>query len=797
MIRQTRLAVRAFLKRPVYSFINVFGLGLGLACFALISLFVKGELSYDRHHEDADRIYRVGFRGTPPNSATDEFAVVSNLISTTIRDDFPEVEALTRMMTFSGSVLKDGEHYYDDQFLYVDDAALDVFTVPFVSGAREGALERPNTVVISESMAEKYFDIGNPVGQMLVVDDSLNWEVTAVMEDIPATSHFQADFLLSFATVESQFDNNAGWLNLGLYAYLKTRPGIDFSAFEAGVANVIHDHIGEDLDAMNFKTELLLEPLTGIYLTSKLGGQIGATGDMTQVWVFSAVALFILLLAGINFTNLSTARSMERAREVGVRKSIGSTRSALVIQFLGESVTLAMFSLVVGLIMAAASLELLNELASRDIAYSALLDPELLGILVGATLLSGLLGGLYPALLLSGFNPVDVLKGSNHSSKTGAFVRKSLVTTQFAISIGLITGTIVVNQQLDWMQNRDLGFNKEQMLVVDAQAVSRRSIEGRTLDILAQFEQLSLVQEATLSQGIPGRGSGRVLFRTENLSDDDIRSADVLNVGRDWFETYGIPLVAGRSFDPARDTDLDDAIIINESLAEYAGFQHPEDALGVRIPQGGGNRMIIGVLTDYHHSSLKDEIQPTLYYPTDRIMNFVSLRIAGQDAVRAVEEVGAVWSTLFPEIAFESFFLDDDFNRQYQQEERLQRIFSLFSILAIAIACLGLFGLAAFTAQQWTKEIGIRKVMGASVGSLVGMLSREFAILVLVGLVIAIPISLWGLNQWLEPFPYRIDIAWWVFAVSGAMTLGIALATVGWQAMRAASIDPIKSLRYE
>jgi len=270
-----------------------------------------------------------------------------------------------------------------------------------------------------------------------------------------------------------------------------------------------------------------------------------------------------------------------------------------------------------------------------------------------------------------------------------------------------------------------------------------------------------------------------------------------VNIGRDWFTTYGVEIVAGRAFDPERDADLDDAIIVNETLARYAGFDKPEDALGVRVPSGGANRMIIGILQDYHHTSLKDEIQPTLYFPNDRIMNYISLRIAGQDAIQTVEEVGAIWTTLFPEIAFNSFFLDDDFNRQYQAEERLQRIFTLFSVLAVLIACLGLFGLAAFTAQQRTKEIGIRKVMGASVGSLVGLLSREFAILVLVGLLIAVPVTLWGLNLWLEPFSYRIEIEWWVFLLSGAITLAIALLTVGWQAMRAASADPIKSLRYE
>ncbi|MDA0378653.1 MAG: ABC transporter permease [Bacteroidetes bacterium] len=399
--------------------------------------------------------------------------------------------------------------------------------------------------------------------------------------------------------------------------------------------------------------------------------------------------------------------------------------------------------------------------------------------------------------MLSSFRPVEVLKGSNHSTSSGAAVRKTLVALQFAISIGLIAGTIVVKQQLDYMRSQELGFDQEQMLVVDMQEVPRSLTEGREDDILARFGALAPIRQATLSATIPGRGAGRNLFRTENLPDDDIRSAAVVNVGVDFFDTYGMQMVAGRGFDPTLETDLYDAIVVNETLVLSPPTEQPGDAIGQRIPMGGGGRTIIGVLGDYHHASLRDTIEPTLFFPTNRIMNYVSLRLAGQEAIPAVAAVEEVWNELFPDLAFASFFLDDDFNRQYQAEERLERIFTLFAGLAILIACLGLFGLSAFTAQQRTKEIGVRKVLGASIPSIVTLLSREFAVLVGVGLVLSIPAVSYGLDTWLDAFPYHIEVAWWVFLLSGVAALVIALLTVGYQALRVAAADPVHSLRYE
>jgi len=796
-IRNLRIGFRALVKRPGYSFINIFGLAIGLACFALISLFVRDELSYDKHHADVDRVYRVTFVGHPPNSDPDYFAVVSAPVGRTIREEVPGVESVLRIAETSATVVQNGTYFFGDRFWYAEPELFDVFSMPIVEGSREGQLERPNTMVITEQMATKYFPDGSPIGRSLTLNDSLHYEITAVVEDVPAASHFEGDFFISYATRLERIPENEAWLNLGMYTYFKVEPAVDLAVLEARIQGLPNEKFGEQLAQYGFGAQLDMEPLADIYLKSKIGAQIAATGDMTQVWVFSAVAIFILLLAGINFTNLATARSMERAREVGVRKAIGSSRGALVFQFLGESSVMSIMALVIGLILASVGLGFLNDIAAKDLSQGMLFSGDILGILLASALLSGLLGALYPALMLSGFKPVEVLKGSNHSSKSGAFVRKGLVATQFAISIGLIAGTIVVSQQLSFMRDQDLGFEKDQMLIVDAQTVPRNEMQARVQTVLDKFESISSVQQASFSGNIPGRASGRLLFRTEDLAEDDMRSGAVINVGYDYFENYQIPIIAGRTFSRDFPADMAESMVINENLVGYVGYSSPEEALGKSFPMGGRERTVIGVIGDYHHTSLKTEIQPTMFFPTERVNNFISLNVAGADAARTMEAVGAEWAALFPAFPFEGFFLDDDFNRQYQAEERLMNVFGIFSTFAIFIACLGLFGLAAFTAQQRTKEIGIRKILGANVSSLIGLLSREFAALVLVGLVVAIPMTIYGLGKWLEPFPYKIEIAWWVFGLAGLAAMAIALLTVGYQAAKVALADPVTSLRYE
>jgi putative ABC transport system permease protein len=794
--RFSRTAVRSTLKRPGFAAINIFGLGLGLACFTLIMLFVTDELSYDAFHKDSDRIFRVAFTGYPPNSEPDHFAIASSTAGRHIRTDFPDVESLVRLQPFDPTVLQNGEYFFDDRFFYAEPELLDVFTLPFLYGSPEGQLERPQTMIMTESMAQKYFGEANPVGESMTLNDSVRVEITGVIRDIPLNSHFRSEFFVSYATYSAQVPENEGWLNLGQYIYLKLGPNVDPVAFADRIRGLAHEKIGDELDQFGFKIDLELEPLTEIYLTSKRTAQIGPTGDMTQIWVFSAIAVFVLLLATINFTNLSTARSFERAREVGVRKSLGSSRSELMAQFLGESLAMAFVSLVTGWLLAGASLSVLNDIAGKDIPYEALLRPQLLLVTVSAAWVSGLLGGIYPAFVLSSFRAVNVLKGVFHASKSGAFVRKALVSVQFAVSIALISGTVIVMQQLHFLKGQDLGFDPEQVLVIDGQTLTRSAVGERYESILSSFKSMAGVQDASFSRTIPGRGVGRVLVQAEGLAEDDVRSLAQVGVGYGFFENLAIPMVAGRSYSADFAADDERGVIINEEAVRYFGWSSPQEALGKSVGLGGGRR-VIGVVSDYHHGSLKEAVRPTRYDLDLNATSYLALRISGSDASQAVEEARTLWASIFPGFPFESFFLDDDFNRQYQAEERLMSVFKIFSVLAILIACLGLFGLAAFTAAQRTKEIGVRKVLGASVFSIIRLLSKEFVVLVLFGLVLAVPATIYGMNRWLEPFPYRVDVAWWVFGLVGLGALAIALLTVGYQAAKVASADPVTSLRYE
>lgn len=796
-LKHFRTSLRAFTKRPGYSFLNIASLGLGLGCFALIMLFVTDELSYDTHHKDADRIYRLAFTGFPPNSAPDHFASVSSPMGRHIREDFPQVEALVRLQPYGPTVLHNGTYFFDDVFYFAEPSLFDVFTFEFLAGSQADQLVRPNTAVMTESVARRYFDTTQAVGRTITVNDSTHYEITGVIADLPATSHFKADFFVSYATFLQTQPEDEAWLSIGQYAYLKTNENIDFEPFEARIKGFAHEKIAAELDQFGFKVELVLEPLTSIYLTSKRSYQIGPTGDMTQVWVFSGIAVFILILGMINFTNLATARSFERAKEVGVRKSIGSSRSALVGQFLSESLLLACISFVVGMVLAALGLPVLNEIAGKSIAYSGLFSPKLLLIGLGATAVSGSLGGAYPAFVLSSFKSVDVLKGVFHASKSTSMIRKGLVSLQFAISIGLIAGTAIVVQQVQFLQSQDLGFSADQVLVIDGQNIPRSRVQNNVDALLSRFNALSSVKQVAFSQTVPGRGSGRRLVSAEGLPDDDVRSVSVVNVGYDYFETLNISLAAGRLFNRSFADEVDQAgIIINEEAVRYFGWASAEDALGKTVGLNA-NSTVVGVIQDYHHESLKDVVQPTIYSLFPASSRFLSIKLASGDASNIITSANEIWTSFFPGYPFESFFLDDDFNKQYQAEERLMNVFYVFSFLATIIACLGLFGLAAFTAAQRTKEIGIRKVMGASVGSIVRLLSTEFVILVSIGLLIAIPATVYGMNLWLAPFPEKVPIAWWVFGVAGLGAIVVALATVSYQAVRAASADPVKSLRYE
>lgn len=791
------VALRALRRHPGYAFINIVGLGLGIAAFAVIMLFVGEELSYDSYHDDADRIYRVAFTGHPPNSEPDYFAVTSTPVGRVIRADYPEVESVVRIRGFTAPVTIGPRTEYEQSMWFAEPDLFDVFTIPLLEGSRDGLLEAPGTMVVTESTARRLFGAEDAVGRTVVVNDTSSIAIQGVIADFPSASHFRTDYIVSWATLLQFQPEGEAWLGLGIYTYVKLLPGVDPSAFGAKIRPLIQERFAETLTRIGFKADLTLEPLTDIYLKSKLKYQIGPVGDQTQVWVFAAIALFVLLLAVINFTNLATARSMDRAREVGVRKVAGSTRAALVAQFLSESVVLALFSLVVAVGLILVGVPLLNALSGKAMGYGTAFSPANLAILVGLAVASGLLGGLYPAAVLSGLSSVSVLKGSFHATPRGALLRKGLVSLQFAVSIGLIAGTGFVTRQLDFMRSQDLGFDDERVLVVDGSALQNEVTPESAVTLRTEFERQASVSGSSISGVLPGRPMGRLLFNAEGLPEDDARSALYGPVGYAYFENLGIPLVAGRSFSADFPGDRDEAVIVTRMMVDYLGWGTPDDAIGKTMDLGGGERRVVGVVEDYHQNSLRDKMEPLFFMLRPANVGFIALRLGPGDPRDAVAETEATWNRLFAGTPFTWFFLDQDYNRQYEAEDRLQTIASLFALLAVFIACLGLIGLAAFTAQQRRKEVGMRKVLGASTPGLVSLLSREFATLVGVGAVIAIPVTVWGMHRWLSAFPYSISLEPFTFAIAGLLVLVFALMSVGYQAVRVALANPVESLRYE
>lgn len=793
-----KIALRNIAKHKGYSFINIFGLGLGLACCVLILLYVQDERSYDRFHEDADRIYRVVFDGKAPNSPPDRFAVVSWPVGRAMRAEYPEIEHLVRFSNWNPVVKHEGTYFYDDTFLIAEPSFFQVFTFPLVRGDTATALDQPFTLVMSESMERKYFGNASALGETVMLNDTLAFTVTGVMQDIPSNSHLTTDFVVSYETQLTFQPESEAWLSLGSYAYLKLHEGVDPEAFEAKISDLVTRNYGEVLQQINLSATLGLQPLPDIYLRSDRGSEIGVTGNIMYVYIFAAIALFVLLIACINFMNLATARSMERAKEVGVRKVVGSTRTALIRQFLSESVIMCLFALVIAVGLIVLALPFFNDLASKEIPFSVLLQPMYMVGLIGTALLVGLLAGSYPAFMLSGFPTIAVLKGVFRTSQRGVLLRKGLVVFQFGISVALIASTLIVFQQLDFMQSQDLGFEKERVLVINAQGL-RQSHRQQYETTKAEFERVAEVSEVSVSNAIPGRGNWLQIVNPEGLEQNDSRRAQIIVVDHDYTETYQVEMAAGRDFSLDFETDAAEAIMVNEEAVKNFGWGTPEEALGKKLHFGNPDQQltVVGVVEDYHHYSLHQSIQPMVFRVLPGAFIYYSLRLSTENLPQTLASLEQTWQTLFPGYPFETFFLDDDFNSQYQAEQQLSQIFGVFSFLAILIACLGLFGLAAFTAQQRTKEIGVRKVMGASVGGIIVLLSKEFTRLVLVAIVIAAPVAYYGMTTWLEDFPYQVAVGPGVFLLAGLLALLIAFATVSYQSIKAAVANPIKSLRYE
>lgn len=810
------IALRNLKKHRFYTMINVLGLAIGIASCLIIVLYINNELSYDRHHQDADRIYRVNCEIKFGENHL-RLAVAPAPLADALRHDYAEVEHSARLWG-QGSILvkRTDQNIKESDVIFADSSVFSVFTIPFISGNPKLALRDPNTMVISQRAAEKYFPGENPIGQTLVVENKDNYKVTGVYENMPATSHFHFDMMLALVSTEYNKDQN--WLSNNFNTYIKLKPGADYKALEAKFPKMIDTYAGpqarlalgsdftmEKFRAAGNKLEWTLMPLTDIHLHSDLTAELGVNSDIAYIYLFGAIALFILGIACINFMNLSTARSANRAKEVGVRKVMGSLRSHLVRQFLTESILLSFFSFAIALMIAWMALPVFNELAAKQLTLPFGDGTFWLAAVIVAVLI-GLLAGIYPSLFLSAFRPVNVLKGNLSLGMKSGLVRSTLVVFQFFISITLIIGTLAVNRQLGFIQDKKIGFNKEQVIIIkDAYGLGNQ-IQSFKNEALKDSRVIS----GTVSGFLPVSGT----YRSDNThwpfgsqpTQDNMVALQCWRVDYDYVKTLGMKIKMGRDFSKDFPSDSG-AVILNEAALKLFGYA-TGDPLGKKISTFANDLAesqqqpktvdfpIIGVVEDFHFESLKQNITPLALF-LQPSTGLVSFRFEPGNTKEVISSIEKAWKTIAPGMPFSYSFLDQDFGKMYAAEQQLGKLFVIFAGLAIVIACLGLFALTSFTAEQRTKEIGIRKVLGATVGGIMILLSKEFGKLIIIAFVIAAPVAWYGISWWLKSYTYKAEIGLLVYALAGIFAFVIAWLTMSYQSFRAATANPVQSLRSE
>lgn len=790
------IAVRNILKDKTYSAINVMGLTIGITCSMFLLMYILDELSYDRYHTNADNIYRIVSNIKEPDNAF-TWAVAQIPLGEELRDNYPEVKNSVRFFGTNTTLYKNGEKQFNEaEFYLADSTVFDMFSYDFINGDANTALDHPFSIVLSEKIAIKYFgDASSALGEQLQNKEGESFKVTGVIKDVPMNSHFRFDALISRNT-RPQFVGS--WGNFGVFTYIQLPPNYDLTKMQASLDKVIKERVNPIFDQFGIKIQYEMQRITDIHLHSKIQDEAEAGGDISYIYIFGAVGAFMLIIACINYMNLATARSANRAKEVGIRKVMGSQRMQLVLQFLTESVVLALMALAVSLILIYALLPGFNYLSNKELPFSYILQAPVILSLIGIVLFAGIVGGSYPAFYLSGFNPVGVLKGKLAAKGGSVIFRKGLVVLQFGISIFMLISTLIVFEQLQFMRNKDLGFAKERVIRLN---LNERELREKSQTLVNALKQMKEVESVGMANSSPGEGIGKNLLKVEdNEGKFSDRGVDLFSANYDFIKTMGMEIVTGRDF--SRDTSSDSlyAVLVNESMVKRMGWTDP---LGKKFGFNGPNgttteRQVVGVVKDYHQNSLYDAIEPLMIVLTHN-HNYVFVRTAEDDVRGSLAAIENTWKDIFPGFTFEYTFLDQDFNSQYQADEKRSQIFTAFSGLTILIACLGLLGLAAFTTEQRTKEIGVRKVIGASINSLVVLVSKEFFLLVGLGMLLAFPASWYFTENWLENFAYRIHLPeqWATFIMSALIAFLITLVTVGYHIIRAASSNPVKALRDE
>jgi putative ABC transport system permease protein len=809
MIRNyIKTAIRGLRKNKGFTTINILGLALGLATCLLIVLYVADELSYDRYNEKAGRIYRVN-EDLKLGDNSVKYAVCMAPLAKTLIAEYPYVENATRIKNAGSSHVKKGTlNMVENRVAFADPSLFSVFTFPMINGNAASALVEPNSVVITETTAQKYFNSSNVVGKTLLFNDNTLCKVTGVIKDVPQQSHFNFDFFISMSSFPDS--KSTEWLRSDYNTYVLLKDKSYAKQLEAAFPALLEKFSGAQMKSelnMSYAEfekrgsffRLNLIPLTDIHLKSNISGELGSNGTTQYVYIFLLIAVFILLIACVNFMNLSTARSSNRAREVGVRKVLGSARKHLIAQFLTESVLVTVIATVLAFILALFLLPVFNQLSGKALAINAASLNWILPLLLLVALVVGILSGSYPAFYLSAFQPVDVLKGKLATGFKGGRLRSFFVVFQFSISIFLIIGTLVIYNQLNYIQTKNLGYNRNQVLILK----NVYELNNQAKIFKQKVKELPGVINATMTGFIPTSGwkSTAIYYRDASLNEKTSMFPQNWQVDEDYLPTLDMKIAAGRNFSRNMPTDSD-GVVINEAAAKFLGFKEPVNSFIYRSMasqhdlQHMKQYRILGVVKDFNFNSLHENVSPVILTLADN-NGGLSVRVQTNNLPTLMAQINAAWKELNPNIQIDYSFMDQDFDASYRTEQRTGQIFMVFTTLAIVIACLGLFGLAAYAAEQRTKEIGIRKVLGASVAAITGMLSVDFIKLVGISILIASPIAWYLMNLWLRDFAYRISIQWWVLVVAAAGALIIAIITVSFQSIKAAIANPVDSLKNE
>lgn len=799
-----KIAFRNLWRNKFYSLLNITGLAIGISCCLLIVIFVVDEINYDKHYEKAESIYRLNMSGALNGSAFD-LAVVGPSVGQAFVNDYPEVLQSGRFRGQGSPFIRFGDNVFkEDDFIWADHSILDIFDVELIQGDPETALLNPKSLVMSETAARKYFGDEEAVGKTVEFGSDEDYQVTGVYKDMPKNQHFEFHVLGSMETLEEA--KRQMWLSMNFQTYLVLAEGTDVEAFKATFPDMLRKYVGPEVkqflnldwdELENGESDMAmdLQPVIDIHLKSDLQGELGANGDIKYVYVFSAIALFILLIACINFMNLATARSAHRAKEVGVRKVLGSLKGQLVNQFLAESILISALSFAIAIGLTYLAIPFFSNLSNKELSIP-FTDPIFWSSILGGILLVGFLAGSYPAFFLSAFSPVKVLKGKLSGGMKSGALRNVLVVIQFCTSIFLVIGTLVIINQMNYIQNKSLGFERDQVVIINDAYLARPNIDA----LKTSLESFPEVKSVSVSSYLPTPSSSNTNVFLKGLvptQDNQVLMTN-WNVDYEYIETMGMEVISGRNF--SRDFATDSmGIILNESAAKEFGFENPVGEIIGHFADMEGNiegLTVVGVVKDFHFQSLKDRIAP-LCMMLGNSAGLMNIKVNTDDYSTLVSKIEQEWTEFAPNQPFEVSFLDERFDRMYDAEQRLGKIFGVFAGLAILIACLGLFGLASYTAENRIKEVGVRKVLGANVAQIVFLLSKDMGKLVLIAFAVGAPLAWYFMDNWLQGFEYRAGISWTIFVVTAAGALFIALITMSYQSIKAATRNPVRSLRNE